>query len=233
MQENYPSKPDNNNDEQQHIEPEQNEQQQSASEQEEQIKDTPQEQPSVPSEGGHLPAWLRAEMGDSSPEPQEQQSTEQKSEASSAEREVQQLREQVRGYQHQLASVQRQVHRLEEGANYQAAPERGGCLTAWLIFMGVGSVLGILIALIALGKLGILGLLLLPGAILSLMGVVGTWQFKKWGYYLLMTLYGISLFSSFITLCVTTGGSIGSIVITVLLMLILYLLVRERWTMFE
>ncbi|MBO0783028.1 MAG: hypothetical protein J2P37_29790 [Ktedonobacteraceae bacterium] len=231
MQENFSSK-SNNNDEQQHIDPEQNEQQQSASEQEEQIKDTPQEQPSAPSEGDHLPAWLRAEMG-SSPEPQEQQSTEQKPEASSAEREVQQLREQVRGYQHQLASVQRQVHRLEEDTNYQAAPERGGCLTAWLLLLFAGSILVMLLGFITLGT-GIPGLLLLGWGILVFAGVWGIWQLKKWGYYLVMTLQGIGIVYSILSLCsnggASSGGSLGG---SILGMLILYLLVREKWSAFE
>ncbi len=128
--------------------------------------------------------------------------------------------------------------------SYEAMPvERGGCLTAWLILLGIGDVLAMVGALIAFSQpgYGLVGLLILIGAVLAIVGVIGTWQFKRWGYYLIMTLYGINVVIGVISICVSsssgtpisTGSSIGSIIGGAIGMLILYLLVREKWEAFE
>lgn len=233
MQENDPLK-SNNHDDQPHTDSEQNNQQQTDPEQEKQTQDTPQEQPSEPSKSANLPAWLRAEVGNP-PEEQEKQtqgmSQEQPSESSKSANRIAWSRDEI-GH----LPEQRQVRTLR----YQPMPEeRGGCLTAWLIFLGIGSVLSIVLALIAFGfSYGVTGVLLLVGGVLSFVGVSGIWRFKRWGYYLLMTLSGISIVSSVLSICSNSSSSSapasgGSIVGAILGMLILYLLVREKWEAFE
>lgn len=229
MQENDPLK-SNNHDDQPHIDSEPNDQQQTNPEQEKQTQDTPQEQPSEPSKSANLPAWLRAEVGNS-PEEQEKQtqstSQEQPSGPPTSANRIAWSREEI-GH----LPEQRPMHTY----SYEPTPERGGCLTAWLIFLGIGSALSIVLALIAFGFSYVVpGVLLLIGGVLSFVGVSGTWRFKRWGYYLLMTLSGISIASSILSLCAGSGTptSGGSIVGAILGMLILYLLVREKWEAFE
>jgi len=234
VQENDPLK-SNNYDDQPHTDSEPNDQQPLDLEQAKPTQDTPQEQPSAPSKSANLPAWLRAEMGEP-PEEQEKQSTEQKPDVTDTEREVQQLRAQVTGYQQQLASAQRQVHVLSSRTAYR---DRGGCLTAWLLLLGTGSLIGLLIGLIAFSQSVILGGILLIGGAVSFAGVSGTWRLKKWGYNLLMTLYVINIVIGVLGLCVSSSlslgsvSSLGSIVGALVAMLILFLLVHDRWEAFE
>jgi hypothetical protein len=228
----------NNHDDQSHIDPEQNDQQQTNTGQEKQMQDTSQEQHSEPSKSVNLPTWLRAEMGDS-PETQEKQTQgtpqEQPSGSPSSVNRIVWSREEMGTLPEQRPMRTR---------SYQAmSVERGGCLTAWLILLGIGDVLAIVGALIAFSQpgYGLLGLLLLIGAVLAFAGVIGTWQFKRWGYYSIMTLYGINVVIGVISLCVssssgtptTTGSSIGSIIGGAIGMFTLYLLVREKWEAFE
>ena len=229
MQENDPLK-SNNHDDQPPIDSEQNDQQQTNPEQEKQTQDTPPEQPSEPSKSTNLPAWLRTEVG-VSPEEQEKQtqstSQEQPSESLMSANRIAWSREEVGTLPEQ---------RPMRTYSYEPAPERGGCLTAWLVFLGIGSALSIVLALIAFGySSGVVGALLLIGGVLSFVGVSGTWRFKRWGYYLLMTLSGISIASSILSLCAGSGTPTtgGSIVGAILGMFILYLLVREKWSAFE
>ncbi|HEY7419250.1 MAG TPA: DUF2127 domain-containing protein [Ktedonobacteraceae bacterium] len=213
MQE-HDSSESNNHDDQPHIDSEQNDQNSTDSEQEKQTQDASQEQPSVPPTGASTESAAESSSTSASTESTAESSS------TSAPRPtwVSGSTESGRG----------------TSANYQAAPERGGCLTAWLVLLGIGSALVVLSSFVDFSRSAILGVLLLVGGILAFVGVVGTWQLKRWGYYLIMALYGLNVIFSLFSLLSGSGSatSVGTIIGGLVGMIILYLLVRGRWEAF-
>ncbi|HEY7419251.1 MAG TPA: hypothetical protein VH593_28975 [Ktedonobacteraceae bacterium] len=222
MQENNPSE-SNTGDDHAISDSEQNDQPSTDPGQAQQTQDTAQEQPPASSTDAPRLSWQSGSSASSTPS---WLRTESESGSSASSTSTPRL-----SWQSGSAGSVREMYRRR---TYYDAPERGGCLTAWLILWGIGSILGILLSFVVFGASDFLGLLVLVNGILALAGVIGTWQFKRWGYYLLMTLCSINLIINLISLFSGGGTSTsgGSIVGEILGILILYLLVREKWEEF-
>jgi len=123
---------------------------------------------------------------------------------------------------------------------YSASHERGGCLTAWLIFLGIAGGLALLSGLLSVGGAGLVGVIYLLSGVVVLVGVAGVWQLKKWGYYTLMTWYTLNLIANILTFCAqsSSGGGavpyvIGTVIGSIIGLSITYLLVHDRWESFD
>ncbi|HEU5226724.1 MAG TPA: hypothetical protein VFU49_02850 [Ktedonobacteraceae bacterium] len=216
---------------------------------EKQPEDLSQEQqPSQTTESEEMPLWLRKKVGQ--PQEAEQVST---MPDDSAAKEVTQLREELACNQHQLSAMHARLSSMQE-QQYTAPRERGGCLTTWLIFLGIVNAtasfifLGIVNALVLVFGLlsviigGLGGLdspLYLVSSVVVLISIVGIWQLKKWGYYTLMTCYTINFVFAILTLCVQSSSiglvpyTVGGVIGTIIGMIITYLLVHDRWETFD
>jgi len=174
-----------------------------------------------------------AEMGSTNPElasssvsmslPSEQQ-------ALASTNEAEQPRAQVVGFQDQQASIQPQVSSLQ-GEHNRLSRERGGCLTAWLVFMGIGVIFLTVQSLAIMQTVAPLGVLILALAALDLAGIVGTWQLKKWGVCTILTLQAFGLLFGIAGLA--NGSSAGSFVASLVGLGIFCSLVFSRWEIFE
>ncbi len=97
--------------------------------------------------------------------------------------------------------------------NYQAPPPpnyprfsehvppdgRSGCMTLFLVGLGAMHVVAAVIfcegiSRINNGLLGIVGGIIIFG---GLIGIIGLWNWQKWGYYTLMAVFGINLLLGF------------------------------------
>jgi hypothetical protein len=107
--------------------------------------------------------------------------------------------------------------------------ERGGCLTAWLIFVGIVNTLVLILGFAMTSTLGPLSLLYVANGAIALAGVVGIWQLKKWGYYTLLALDLIGFVGSFLVVRSTVSPLVSSLVG----LLITSYLVMNRWENFE
>lgn len=204
---------------------------------EKQPEDLSQEQqPSQTTESEEMPLWLRKEVGQ--PQEAEQVST---MPDDSAAKEVTQLREELACNQHQLSAMHARLSPMEE-QQYTAPRERGGCLTTWLIFLGIVNALVLVFGLLSVSIGGLGGLdspLYLVSSVVVLISIVGIWQLKKWGYYTLMTCYTINFVFAILTLCVQSSSiglvpyTVGGVIGTIIGMIITYLLVHDRWETFD
>ena len=118
---------------------------------------------------------------------------------------------------------------------------RGGCLTTWLVVQGIGVVLTTC-AIFAGAARGLdiaYALVLMLLLLFSAASIRGLWSMKKWGYYLQMTLYAVSIAFLVISACATNTtiftlpaywivSTLGSL----FAMLILYMLAHDRWDLF-
>jgi hypothetical protein len=125
-----------------------------------------------------------------------------------------------------MAAMRNQLSYVQE-RQYTVQAERGGCLTAWLIFVGIANVLGLIFGLALISSAGSLSLLILVSGVVALVGVVGIWQLKKWGYFTLMACYLIGLLFS------ALDGSLNTVIGTIIGMAITSLLVFNKWGDFE
>lgn len=114
--------------------------------------------------------------------------------------------------------------------NYQ---ERDGCITVFLL--GLGAIHILYLAFICFGLTlvsvdGFLGFFVLVEiglVIATLSGIIALWNWKRWGYTLLMTLYVISIILAIIS------ADVNSALIRLLLLGLLYLLYRDRMEALE
>lgn len=182
-----------------------------------------------------MPQWLQSELG-ANPEIVKDEVVsrdEQGHEAATSQEEVRRLRE-------ELASQQQQLNRMRSQMAYQSSQpyvvqERGGCLTAFLIFVGILNLIVLGISVLSLGATGGLGFIDILLRVIIIVGVVGAWQLKRWGVYTLMTMYAIGLIIAILELMTTSGatGAFGSIVGSVIGIALLYGLTHNRWEAFE
>lgn len=137
-------------------------------------------------------------------------------------REVTELREEVASTQRQMAAMENRFYSRGDPQPVLIERERGGCLTAWLVFIVIANVA----APFLLGTFGAFSLITLLTGVIAIAGVVGMWQFKKWGYYVILVCYGIALI-------VNLTGSIGGVVGTLIGVGITSALVLSKWDLFE
>lgn len=202
---------------------------------EEQLEGPSQEkQPSQTTESEEMPQWMRKEVG----LPQEAEKVSMTPDDSIA-KEATRLREELASNQQQLSAMRARLSSMQE-QQYTVPRERGGCLTAWLIFLGIAAALALVFGLLSAGNAGPVSLIYLGGGVVILVGVVGVWQLKKWGYYTLMTWYTLGLIVNILTLCVqsSSGGgalpyAIGAVIGSIISLSITYLLAHDRWEAFD
>ena len=163
-------------------------------------------------------------------------------------REIAQLRAEVNHYRQEVARYRQRATRAAT-YTYAQQKERGGCLTAWPVFQSVCVALIAILGFVALSheapaRLTFPLFILFASLVFVAISIIGLWNLKKWGYYMQMTGYTISLVFGILSLCSSSSAfyydrgtilttSISGLVVTVLYMLILYLLVHNRWEMFE
>ena len=123
-----------------------------------------------------------------------------------------------------------------------SARERGGCLSLYLILAFLGSVLGLVsvltlnaanAALVAQGVTAIPGWYipaLVVEIILTLVAIYGMYTWKKWGVYLLVGTWVLSIAIAQAGGVSSVGTSIGTIVIEAL---VLWYVLRNKWALFE
>jgi hypothetical protein len=117
---------------------------------------------------------------------------------------------------------------------YTVRQERGGCLTAWLVFLTIANVLAIILGFALTGTLGPLSLLSVVSGTLALIGVVGTWQMKKWGYHTLIAFYLLGVIVGLLSLAEQSGSaSAGPIIGSLIGLGITSALVLNKWEDFE
>ena len=114
-------------------------------------------------------------------------------------------------------------------------PERGGCLTAFLILSLIGLPIAGLITLFG-GSSSSLSLLLVPKWYYPVMGIVsiadfifvlGMWNWKKWGVYG----YASASILGFFINVMTTG--LSGALLGLVSLVILYFLIRPVWDKME
>src|SRR5579872_6901116 len=124
-------------------------------------------------------------------------------------------------------------------------PERGGCLTVYLLATVVFAVLGLILLITAGAIVGVAnttgavtgvstGVSVVPiiisviAIIVSIVGVYGAWNWKKWGIYLIVASSVISALGTVL------NGNIGSAVVSIVIELaILWYLLKDKWAAFE
>ena len=116
--------------------------------------------------------------------------------------------------------------------------ERGGWLTAWLVFVAIVNVLVLILALTSLSTPGgAFGLLYLLVSVPALIGVVGTWLLKTWGFYILIASHIIAFLLDIVFLAIAGGGastgSVVSVIGTIIGGIITFVLCTGRWEEFE
>jgi hypothetical protein len=116
------------------------------------------------------------------------------------------------------------------------ARERGGCLSAFLAVLAVINALGCLYLCSQTSRLsgyynsGAVMPILIVSVVLSAVTVVcvlGMWNWQRWGYYGLMVLYGLNTMAN---LC--TGNLVG-VVVSAAIMAILFGLSNEKLEEFD
>jgi hypothetical protein len=206
---------------------------------EEQLKDSSASQEPQPSQANgeetprsqtlsskELPRWLRSELEAGKP-----QEIEEKAGATpeSPEREVRQFREELASTQRPMAALGNQSSSRQE----RQYVERGGCLTSWLIFVGIVNALALILGMTS--PIGPLSLFYIANGLIALIGVVGTWQMKKWGYYILLALYLIGLVGSVLSMGSQSAlsSSAISMISSLVGLVITSILVLGKWEDFE
>lgn len=198
-----------------------------------------------------MPAWLRAEVGiDNQQSAISTSSQRQVQEMIQLRAEVDLYRAEVARYRRQASTSQTPSHPTRTSSRTTQIPvqaqERGGCLTAWLVVQSIGIVLSVcsIFLLAAIGRNIGYALALMLLLVFAAVSINGLWNLKKWGYYLQMTLCTVSLAFSIMSMYAASsssvGGasptpaySVGSVLGLLAYMVILYLLVHERWEKFE
>lgn len=113
------------------------------------------------------------------------------------------------------------------------APERGGCLTAFLIVLGLAQLVLVFIAFGMLGSVsqypassqGIIqfaGFLQIGLSIAAVACVVGLWNWKSWGYYGIYAMYILGALISLFT------GAFSSAIGSFVGMGVLYYLMKDK-----
>lgn len=116
--------------------------------------------------------------------------------------------------------------------------ERGGWLTAWLVLVALVNILVLILALeLFSAPGGAFGLLYLLISGTALVGVVGTWLLKKWGFYTLIASHLIAFLSDIVFLAIpgvgASGGSVVSVISTIIAGIVTFVLCTNRWEEFE
>ena len=116
--------------------------------------------------------------------------------------------------------------------------ERGGWLTAWLVLVALVNILVLILALeLFSAPGGAFGLLYLLISGTALVGVVGTWLLKKWGFYTLIASHSIAFLSDIVFLAIpgvgASGGSVVSVISTIIAGIVTFVLCTNRWEEFE
>nr|BBH86796.1 hypothetical protein KTC_15470 [Thermosporothrix sp. COM3] len=140
--------------------------------------------------------------------------------------EVEQLRAELTEYQQQIERLQMQLR--ESFA--KAPPERGRLLTVWLLLLSAFYLVNIW--LVFMGHASTSQLLI---GTMGLIGIVGTWQFKKWGYGLLLITYALGLLQScaLATVAHNTPFALISLIATLIGAAVISLLVSLQWDDFS
>lgn len=198
-----------------------------------------------------MPAWLRAEVGLDNQQPAIPTSGQrQMQEMIQLRAEVNLYRAEVARYRSQANAIQTPSHLTRTSSRTTQIPaqtqERGGCLTSWLVVQSISVVLSTcgVFLLAAIGQNIGYALVLMLLLVFAAVSINGLWNLKKWGYYLQMTLCTVSLAFLIISICAASYSSVdgafpipaysvGSVLGLLAYMVILYLLVHERWEKFE
>jgi uncharacterized membrane protein (DUF2068 family) len=119
----------------------------------------------------------------------------------------------------------------------EVSPERGGCLTAWLVVSSIFAGIAVIVllqafdlvqrtrsneftpALIALGVL----------IFINIVGLVGIWQWKRWGVYIV----AFSSIASPIVELMFLQPTASDFIAPVIQLAILYFLVHDKWEDFN
>lgn len=110
-------------------------------------------------------------------------------------------------------------------------PERGGCLTAFLLIMGIGNIaFGLMVCAVLIKQNSffnsslsqLFSYMQLGISIAAFTCAYGLWDWKRWAYN---GIYGIYLFNVVIALLV---GQISGAIGTIIGMLILYYLMKDK-----
>lgn len=176
-----------------------------------------------------MPEWLRSEVEADRPRTIENVSAT----PDGTQKEVKQLRDDLTSTQHQMAGLQHQYLSIQERQS-MTQQERGGCLTAWLVFISIANTLGIIFGFSLVSEIGPLGLVSVIGGALALIGVVGTWQMKKWGSYTLLVVYLLNVLVNIIVVATLPGSASAGPIIGALVGLgITSALLANKWYEFE
>jgi hypothetical protein len=135
-----------------------------------------------------MPQWLLSELEAAKSQEIEDASTTPKG----AERDVRQPHEGLADTGRQMAHLRHQTSSMQE-RQFIVRRERGGCLTTWLVFVGITNTLALIFWLVVTSILGPFSLLYAVTSAIVLIGIVGAWQLKKWGYYTLSELIELLL----------------------------------------
>jgi hypothetical protein len=184
-----------------------------------------------------MPGWLRAELREDT---SNAAVSEQPANDAVQAQEIARLRAELNQSRGEVARYRRLLSSIETSPQVR---ERGGCLTAWLILQCVGVAFATVSAcVIASRGTPAITLLAIPAVILVGFSISRLWNLKKSGYYIQMVLYSLSLVIAIITALATSSSygstgvsesSVGSAIGSLIGMVVLYLLVHDRWEMFE
>ena len=141
---------------------------------------------------------------------------------------VRQSYEVLTGSGRHMANLPHQLSSMRE-SRFIVRRERGGCLTAWLVFIGITNTLALIFWLVVTSTLGPFSLLYAATSAIILIGVVGAWRLKKWGYYTLLTFYIISVVAGLLTISSSASPFIGSLIG----LFILAAFMLNKWEDFE
>jgi hypothetical protein len=107
---------------------------------------------------------------------------------------------------------------------YAADKERGGCLTAYLVFLMIGAVIsGLRILILSSDETNNVSsdfLVILIAVVLAHIAcIIGLWNWKRWGYYGLLLSYGIGFVVGLLAneLPGVVGGLVGGLILFTLM----------------
>lgn len=115
------------------------------------------------------------------------------------------------GNERHLANLPHQLSSMRE-SQFIGRRERGGCLTTWLVFVGIANTLALIFWLAMTSTLGPFSLFYAATSAMVLIGVVGAWRLKKWGYYTLLAFSILSVVAGLLAISSSASPFIGSLI---------------------